>query len=108
MSSNQICIQGPSLGSFVTIHLENEIFPPNMQQYINQNLSSHFIVLSGKKGKKLDATINHDYSDEPYIYIGEEWKLFCIRNNFKIGDIIRFKFAKVNISHMVHVFKIDI
>jgi hypothetical protein len=79
-----------------------------MQQYINQNLSSHFIVLSGKKGKKLDATINYDYSDEPYIYIGEEWKLFCIRNNFKIGDIIRFKFAKVNISHMVHVFKIDI
>jgi hypothetical protein len=79
-----------------------------MQQYINQYLSTDFLVLSGKKGKKLDGTINHDYSDEPYIYIGEEWNLFCIRNKFKNGDMIRFKFAKVHTSHMVHVFKIDI
>jgi hypothetical protein len=43
-----------------------------MQEYINQYLSSDFLVLCGKKEKKFDGTINHDYSDEPYIYIGEE------------------------------------
>jgi ribosome-associated toxin RatA of RatAB toxin-antitoxin module len=61
-----------------------------------------------KKGEKIDGTINQYYSDEPYIYIGDEWKFFCIRNKFKIGDMIRFKFANVHTSHMVHVFKIDI
>jgi hypothetical protein len=80
-----------------------------MQEYIQQYLSSSdFLVLCRKRGKKLDGTINHDYSDEPHIYIGEEWKLFCFRNKLKLGDMIRFKFARVFTSYMVHVFKIDI
>ncbi|KAK2448375.1 hypothetical protein QL285_007645 [Trifolium repens] len=87
----------------------NLIFPPNMQEYIKQHLSSsEFLVLCGKQGKKLDGTINNDYSDQPHIYIGREWNLFCYRNKLKLGDIIRFKFARVFTSHMVHVYKIDI
>jgi hypothetical protein len=60
---------------------------------INKNISSQFLVLCGKLGKKIDATIYNDYSGETYSYIGDEWKLFCINNNFKIGDMIRLKFA---------------
>ena len=79
-----------------------------MNDYINKYISSDYLVLCEKKGKKIDATIYNDYSGEPYNYIGDEWKLFCINNKFKIGDMIRFKFANVHTSHMVHVFKIDI
>jgi hypothetical protein len=43
-----------------------------MKDYINQYISNDFLVLCGKKGKTIDATIYHDYSDEPYIYIGDE------------------------------------
>jgi hypothetical protein len=80
-----------------------------MQVYIQEYLNnSDFLVLCGKKGQKLDGTINNNYSDNPHIYIGEEWKLFCYRNKFRLGDLIRFKFARVFTSHMVHVFKIHI
>jgi hypothetical protein len=65
-------------------------------------------VFCGKQRNKIDATIYNDYSGEPYNYIGDEWKLFCINNNFKIGDMICLKFARVHTSHMVHIFKIVI
>jgi hypothetical protein len=43
-----------------------------MNDYINKYISSQFIVLCGKQGKKIDATIYNDYSGEPYNYIGDE------------------------------------
>jgi hypothetical protein len=79
-----------------------KIFVSKLDDYINKNLNSEFFVLFGKKGKKLDATIYHDYFVKTYSYIRDEWKVFCIKNNLKIEYMIRLKFACVNTSHMLY------
>jgi hypothetical protein len=85
------------------------MFDSTMIDYINKNLNTEYLVLCGRKGFKIDATIYHDYyTGETRSFIEDEWKIFCIKNNFKIGDMIRLKFARVNTSHMIHIFKIII
>ncbi|CAJ2644773.1 unnamed protein product [Trifolium pratense] len=81
------------------------VFNADMSKYIDKN-DFNCLVLCGKKGKKIDANIESDYLELPSCYIEDEWKTFCTRNKFKIGDRVRIKFASVNQSHMVHIFKI--
>jgi hypothetical protein len=73
-------------------------------RYIRRN-GFHFIVLCGHQGKKQDCNIIT--TEEPF-YITRlytAWNKFFKANHFKEGDTIPFKFATVDQSHLVHVFK---
>lgn len=65
-----------------------------------------YLVLSGCNGRKVDCQLYTEYFPDPCMFIEEGWIEFCEDNDFQVGDSIRFKFALIDNSCMVHVFKI--
>jgi len=47
-----------------------------------------------------------DNFEDPYVYPEDGWSVFVEENEFKVGDLMRFKFFCYYGSRMVHVFKV--